>query len=93
MTDTNTFFRTTVVQTGQFIAAYEAMLLVMDKLATDPTLAAAAAQSANAGGRTDLSTASFQQLQEAISLIQTLMNTSQPPLGGNFTKMPFYEMV
>jgi hypothetical protein len=69
------------------------MALIEDRLATDPQLAAALAAAANAGGRTDLNTASFQQLQEAITLVQTLMNTAQPDLGGNYTKFPFYEII
>jgi hypothetical protein len=86
-------WRSIVGSTNTFIKAYEDMALIEDRLATDPNLAAELAQAANAGGRTDLNTASFQQLQEAVVLVQTLMNTSQPNLGGNYTKFPFYEII
>jgi hypothetical protein len=86
-------WRTIVGSTNTFIKAYEDMALIEDRLATDPNLAAELAQAANAGGRTDLNTSAFQQLQTAIGLVQTLMNSTQANLGGNYTKFPFYEII
>jgi hypothetical protein len=93
MTDTNTMFRMIVANTNAFIKAYEDMALIEDRLATDPNLAAELAASASAGGRTDLGEPQFEQLQTAIQLVQTLMNTTQSTLGGNYTKFPFYEII
>lgn len=94
MTDTVTFFRAVVAGTNQFIAAYENLQLLADRLATDSSLSTNTAAAANAGGRTDLNAANFDNFRLAALQIAALMNASNAnvPNGGDF-KLSFYQIV
>ena len=93
MTDTNTMFRIIVANTNTFIAAYEQMALISDRISADSSLSAALAQAANLGGRSDLNTASFDNLNNAIKSVQTRLNTNDPTVNAATVKLPFYEVV
>jgi len=93
MTDTATMFRLIVAQTNSFINAYEDLLLISDRISADSSLSAALAASANAGGRTDLTTASFDNLNAAIKSIQTRLNTNDPTVNAATVKLPLYQII
>jgi hypothetical protein len=93
MTDATTFYRLIIGQTNTFVTAYENMLLISDRISADTSLSAALAQAANAGGRTDLTTASFDNLNAAIKSVQTRLNTNDPLVNAATVKLPFYEVI
>ena len=93
MTDTVTFYRNIIAQTNQFIQAYEAMALLADRISSDSSLSAAAAASANASGRTDLSTADFDNFNSAVDVIVTLMNSHNSGVNAATVKLSFYKML
>lgn len=76
MTDTTTFYREAVSAAKQFVNAFENMKLISDRIKADSFLSGQAATAAQAGGRSDLTAASFDNLQIATDLITSLMNTT-----------------
>jgi hypothetical protein len=93
MTDSTSFSRVIIQQVGQFVLAYENLLLISDRISSDSSLSAALAAAANAGGRTDLTTASFDNLNNAIKSLQTRLNTNDPLVNAATVKLPFYQII
>jgi hypothetical protein len=93
MTDTTTFYRLIIAQVNQFVQAYENILLLSDRISADSSLSAALAASANAGGRTDLTTASFDDLNNAVKSVQTRLNSNDSSVNAATVKLPFYKVI
>jgi len=93
MTDTATMFKIIVANTQTFIAAWEQMRLIADRIGADTSLSSKLASSANASGRTDLTTADFDNLNAAIGSLTTRFNTADPNVNAATVKLPFYTVV
>jgi hypothetical protein len=90
MTDTTTFYRTIIGQVSQFVAITDEMRLISDRIGADSSLSSKLAASAQAGGRTDLTVADFDNLKAAIDAIDTLLNSNSPSVNAPTVKLPFY---
>jgi hypothetical protein len=93
MTDSPTFFRTIVSAVAGFTNAAEQLRLVSDRIGADSSLSASLATAAQAAGRTDLNTASFDNLKAAIDSIQTRLNTADATVNAATVKLPFYQIL
>lgn len=95
MTDSTAFYRAVVTQVGQFISAYENLVLLADRIAADSSLSAAAATAAGAAtsARPDLSTASFDNFKSAVTALQSLMNNNNAGVNTATVKLAFYQML
>src|SRR4051812_31571152 len=76
MTDTTVFYRTVIAQVTQFVKAYEDLKVLSDRIAADSALSGQAATAAQAGGRSDLTAASFDNLKVAADLIESLLSAN-----------------
>ncbi len=94
MTDTTSFFRNVVSASTQFIAAFEAMILLADRIAADSALSTATATAAQAGGRSDLTAANFDNFRLAVNLLNTKLHApdASVPNGGNVV-LSFYQLM
>ena len=93
MTDTTTFYRQIVAQMTQYTTANDQVRLIADRIAADSSLSAALAQAAQAGGRTDLTTADFDNMKAAIDAVSNLLNSSAPGVNTATVKLAFYKML
>jgi hypothetical protein len=93
MTDAITFYRQIITQVGQFTQAADQVRLISDRIGADSTLSAKLAQAAQAGGRTDLQTADFDNLKAAIDAIENLLNSNSPGVNTATVKLAFYEIL
>lgn len=94
MTDTVTFYRSLVSQTNQFVQAWEALKLMHDRLLADSFLPGQAATSAQASGRTDLTAADFDNVKNAVTVVQTLLDSTNAAVNtGGSVKLAFYKML
>jgi hypothetical protein len=84
MTDQTAFYRTLIGQVTAFEQSYWTLRQYADRLAKESGLSIAAAAAAQAGGRTDLVTANFDNFRLAMTQLDNLMNTSNAnvPNGG-----------
>ncbi len=87
MTDAVSFYRQVVGQTQQFLAAYQGIRVLADRIAADSALATAAATAANAGGRSDLTTGDFDRFKTATDAITTALASGSPTAQLNFNKL------
>jgi hypothetical protein len=78
MTDSVTFGRTFVATINTLIKAIEDADLMQDRMASEPTLAAAAAAAMASAGRSDLSEATFTDAGNAIVQIVFTYNSGNP---------------
>ena len=78
MSDASVYYRTLIAQTNNLISQLQIMETFADRLTSDPSLAAAAAAAANMAGRTDLTTADFNNAIGAIDQILFAFNSGSP---------------
>ncbi len=93
MTDSTTFYRAVINGVTQFLNNYEALVMQMDRIASDSTLSTQAAQAAQKGGRADLTTADFDNFKAAVTVLQTLMNSHNPDVNTDTVKLAFYNLL
>jgi hypothetical protein len=94
MTDATSLFRLMVSQTTQFVAAYENMLLLSDRIQADSNLPSEVAAAASAGGRPDITAAVVENLHLCMVEIEKLLEAVNPnvPTGGEL-KLALYEIL
>ena len=87
MADATTFYRTLTSQIQSLINELENLNTAQDRMASDAGLAAAAANAANAEGRTDLTEADFTNAASAINQILFTFNSGEPTQKSYLYKM------
>lgn len=94
MTDSVTFYKTTITQVTQFVQIWENLKLIADRITADSFLSGQAATAAQAGGRSDLTAANFDNLKAAIAVVETLLeNTNGSVNSGGAVWLAFYKMM
>jgi hypothetical protein len=87
MSNPDSFNQTVNETVKNFIYWMQQIQTLQDRMSQDPTLAAAAAASAQAAGRTDLTTADYNNLANAIVQIMFTWNSGTPAEKSYFYKM------
>lgn len=94
MTDTVNFYRTLVFQVNQFITAYENLVLAADRIAADSALAGNTATAAQANGRNDITTATVNNLNSAMQLLETTLDSTNAGVNtGGTVRLAFYQLM
>lgn len=94
MTDNNTFLQQLIVSTNNFILAFEQMKLMADRIRADSAAATNLAAAAQTRGRTDLIIANFDNLNNAMQLLETTMNNPNAGVNtGGAVELAFYQII
>lgn len=94
MTDSRTFLQQLIAGTTNFVLAFEQMKLLADRIAADSSMATNTAAVAQTSGRTDLQAADIDNLNAAVQLFETTLNSSNAGVNtGGSVRLAFYKII
>lgn len=94
MTDTRTFLQQLILGVNNFTLALEQCKLLADRIQADSLLSTNTAAAAQNSGRTDLSTADFDNFNSAMQLLETTLNGTNASVNtGGSVRLAFYKII
>lgn len=94
MTNSTGFLQQLVVGINNFVLAYEQCKLLSDRIAADSASATNLGTAASATGRSDLSTADFDNFNSAMQLLETTLNGTNASVNtGGSVRLAFYKIL